>query len=134
MLANVVAESAGRVLACQLYRMTDDAGMKDMLRFLVARDTMHQNQWLAAWEELGGPAAHPIPSDFSQEDELQEVSYTFMTLGARTMSRSLRAAGAADGPMDGQGTFETERMRPRGEKPNLGKAADNSAVQVEQAR
>src|SRR3954462_9709719 len=54
MLANVTAESTGRMLACQLYRMTDDAGMKDMLSFLIARDTMHQNQFLAVWEELGG--------------------------------------------------------------------------------
>ena len=41
--------------------MTDDPGMKDMLRFLIARDTMHQEQWLAVLEELGGPAepSHP---------------------------------------------------------------------------
>lgn len=37
MLSNVAAESTGRMLACQLYRMTDDPGMKDMLSFLIAR-------------------------------------------------------------------------------------------------
>lgn len=42
MYANVAAESTGRVLACRFYEMTDDAGMKDMLSFLIARDTMHQ--------------------------------------------------------------------------------------------
>ncbi len=52
MLANVTAESTGQMLACQLYKMTDDSGMKKMLSFLIARDTMHQNQWLAAWRNL----------------------------------------------------------------------------------
>ncbi|RYZ54068.1 MAG: catalase, partial [Chitinophagaceae bacterium] len=47
MHANVMAEATGRVLATRLYEMTDDRGMKDMLAFLIARDTMHQNQWMA---------------------------------------------------------------------------------------
>lgn len=32
--------------------MTSDHGVRDMLSFLIARDTMHQNQWLAAIAEL----------------------------------------------------------------------------------
>ena len=32
--------------------MTDDNGVKNMLRFNLARDTMHQNLWLKAIEEL----------------------------------------------------------------------------------
>ena len=43
MTANVAAESTGRTLAVRLYNMTSDAGMKDMLQYLIARDTMHQN-------------------------------------------------------------------------------------------
>jgi Mn-containing catalase len=134
MLANVVAESTGRMLACQLWRMTDDPGMKDMLSFLVARDTMHQNQWLAAWEELGGTEAHPIPSNFPQEEELQDLNYTFLTFGAS--GDVPRPEGRwSEGPsMDGKGIFRTERMEPRGEKPDLGKAAENSAAQKEQVR
>ena len=54
MTANIAAESTGRTLAVRLYNMTDDPGMKDMLQYLIARDTMHQNQWMAALEELGG--------------------------------------------------------------------------------
>lgn len=53
MYANVMAESTGQLLATRLYELTDDASMKDMLSFLIARDTMHQNQWLAVLEELG---------------------------------------------------------------------------------
>ncbi|MBB4683976.1 Mn-containing catalase [Amycolatopsis jiangsuensis] len=32
--------------------MTDDPGVKEMLKFNLARDTVHQKQWLAAIEEL----------------------------------------------------------------------------------
>jgi Mn-containing catalase len=51
--ANVAAEAIGRTLAARLRDWTDDPGMKDMLSFLIARDTMHQQQWLAAIEQLG---------------------------------------------------------------------------------
>lgn len=44
MTANVIAESTGRLLATRLYNLTNDPGMKEMLAFLIARDTMHQNQ------------------------------------------------------------------------------------------
>ena len=54
MLANATAEAGGRVLASRLYNWTDDHGMKDFLSFLIARDTYHQQQWLAVIEELGG--------------------------------------------------------------------------------
>jgi Mn-containing catalase len=54
MLANATAEATGRTLACRLFAATDDPGMKDMWRLLIARDTMHQQQWLAVIEELGG--------------------------------------------------------------------------------
>jgi len=79
MTANVAAESTGRVLATRLYTMTNDPGMKDMLSYLIARDTMHQNQWMAALEELGGPTGvFPIPNSFPQEQEKQEFSYAYL--------------------------------------------------------
>src|SRR5215218_8719601 len=45
---NVTAESQGRLQVTRLFSLTDDRGVRDMLRFMIARDTMHQNQWLAA--------------------------------------------------------------------------------------
>lgn len=64
------AEATGRVLACRLYNMTADAGMKEMLKPLIARDTMHQQQWLAVLEELGGyKGTLPIPNSFPQSEE-----------------------------------------------------------------
>lgn len=54
--------------------------MKDMLPFLIARETMHQNQWLAVIEELGGlDVAHPIPNSFPQEQENQQFNYSFVS-------------------------------------------------------
>ena len=77
MYANVMAESTGRLLATRLYEMTDDPGMKDMLSYLIARDTMHQNQWHAALESLGDHV--PVPASFPQEKENEDVDYTFMS-------------------------------------------------------
>jgi Mn-containing catalase len=82
MYSNVAAEATGRVLACRLYEMTDDPGMKDMLSFLIARDTMHQQQWLAVIEELGGDTGTlPIPNSFPQTQEQQDYSYAFFSTG-----------------------------------------------------
>ena len=75
--ANVMAESTGRTLATRLWEYTDDPGMKDMLSYLIARDTMHQNQWLEALETLDDPV--PVPASFPQEQENQEFNYTFMS-------------------------------------------------------
>jgi Mn-containing catalase len=75
MRANVAAEAIGRTLAARLYEATDDAGMKDMWRFLIARDTMHQQQWLAVLEELEDPAN--APGDFENEGEFAEIAYGF---------------------------------------------------------
>ncbi|MFL5134914.1 MAG: manganese catalase family protein, partial [Microvirga sp.] len=41
---NVTAESQGRLQVTRLYALTEDQGVRDMLRFMIARDTMHQNQ------------------------------------------------------------------------------------------
>ena len=77
MYANISAEATGRLLAVRLYEMTDDPGMKDMLSYLIARDTMHQNQWHAVLEELGETL--PVPASFPQEKENQDFNYEFMS-------------------------------------------------------
>ncbi|MCB8983145.1 MAG: manganese catalase family protein [Ardenticatenaceae bacterium] len=132
MLANVVAESTGRMLACQLYRMTDDPGMKDMLSYLIARDTMHQNQWLAAWEELGGPKNHPIPNNFPQTAENQDFNYTFMTFGKDNSVPQPQGRWSEDHSFDGRSDFSMIHMEPQGTIPDLGAASPKSAVQKAQ--
>ena len=132
MMANVTAESGGRVLASRLYNMTDDAGMKDMLSFLIARDTMHQQQWMAVIEELGGlEATMPIPNSTPEAHEATEHSYYFLNT---SLDEPTPEGRWASGPsLDGRAEFSVvERAEPMGQKPDLGKAAPNSGAQKEQ--
>ncbi len=102
---NVTAESQGRLQVARLYNMTEDKGVRDMLAFLIARDTMHQNQWLAAIAELeaDGLESTPVPSSFPQELEKGEVAYQFLNCSDGTESQEGRwASGPAP---DGRGTF-----------------------------
>ncbi len=119
MYSNVAAEATGRALACRLFDMTDDPGMKDMLRFLIARDTMHQQQWLAVIEELGGhPGTLPIPNSFPQSEELQDVSYVFLATGVEGVAPP--EGRWTQGPsLDGKGTFELRVNKPLGQEPVL---------------
>ncbi|WP_230531003.1 manganese catalase family protein [Microvirga roseola] len=102
---NVTAESQGRLQVCRLYNMTQDPGVRDMLSFLIARDTMHQNQWLAAIKELeeDGLEMTPVPSNFPQEREFSEAAYQFMNFSEGTESAKGRWA---NGPSpDGKATL-----------------------------
>ena len=117
----VAPESQGRLQAARLYNMTDDPGVKDMLSYLIARDTMHQNQWIAAIAELeeDGLEMHPCPSNFPQDLEKSDVTGLFLNHSEGTES----AAGRwAHGPRpDGQGSFEfVETPQPWGPEPELG--------------
>ncbi len=59
--SNLHAESQGRLQAVRMYEMSDDAGVKDTLSFMIARDTMHQNLWLAAIEDLESSGMETTP-------------------------------------------------------------------------
>jgi Mn-containing catalase len=103
---NVTAESQSRLQAARLYQLTEDAGVRDMLSFLIARDHMHQNQWLAAIEELekDGLEETPVPANSPFEQEMSEVAYRFMNFSEDEESRQGRWA---QGPApDGKGEFE----------------------------
>jgi Mn-containing catalase len=104
MRANVAAEAVGRTLATRLLELTDDPGMIDMLRFLIARDTMHQQQWLSVLEELPQDEALNAPGDFENEGEHARHAYEFMDhLGDRDVDP---AARFASGPsLDGKSEF-----------------------------
>ena len=132
MYCNVAAESTGRVLAVRLYEATTDPGMKDMLSFLIARDTMHQQQWLAVVEELGGlHGALPIPNSFDQKQEKTEFSYAFF--GTEAHGTPPQPGRFTNGPsLDGKGQFSVFKNRPLGQEPVLGPARPDSGAQSEQ--
>jgi len=103
--ANANAEMQGRVQAARMYHMTDDRGVKDLLKFLIARDTMHQNQWLAAIEELkaDGLEQLPVPSNFPQSEENTDVNYTYKNFSdGQHASEGRWASGPTP---DGNGEF-----------------------------
>ena len=103
--ANANAEMQGRLQVARLYHMTDDKGVKDMLSFLIARDTMHQNQWIAAAREIQeeGIELLPVPSNFPESQQLGEVAYQYQNFS----DGAAAAEGTwASGPSpDGKGTF-----------------------------
>ena len=118
---NVTAESQGRLQAGRLYNMTDDPGVKDMLAYLITRDTMHQNQWLAAIAELEaeGFDETPVPKGIPESIQKQEFAYRFLNHSESTESGEGRWA---KGPsMDGKGEFEYVANPPAlGPAPELG--------------
>jgi len=132
MLANATAEATGRTLACRLFGMTEDSGMKEMWRFLIARDTMHQQQWLAVLEELGGLNAQlPIPNSFPQSEENGEFSYTFFSTGidGATPPSGRFTEGAS---LDGKGEFTIIKAQPLGQEPVLAPPVEGAFAQKEQ--
>ncbi len=132
MYCNVAAEATGRVLAVRLYHAAHDQGMKDMLSFMIARDTMHQQQWLAVIEELGGGAGTlPIPNSFPQEKELGEHAYDFFDTGLAG-SEAPQGRWTHGQAMDGKGAFSVFKNVPLGEAPDLGPARPDSGAEKQQ--
>jgi Mn-containing catalase len=117
MRANVAAESIGRSLAARLREMTDDPGMKDLLSFLIARDTMHQQQWLAAIEDAGD-TFNNAPNDVLDEGDYQRYAYSFFGHAEEPMPPDARWLSGAS--LDGRGQFTFADPAPRlGEEPEL---------------
>lgn len=104
--ANLNGEIQGRLQVARLYNMTDDTGVRDMLAFMIARDTMHQNQWLAAIEELkaDGLGSYPVPNTFPMQREDTRVSYQFWNMSQGAESQAGRWAHGRT--PDGKGSFE----------------------------
>src|SRR3954471_14819505 len=103
--ANANAEMQGRIQVARLYHMTDDHGVRDLLSFLLARDTMHQNMWLAPAAELmeEGAESMPVPSNFPQGKEHTEVSYQYLNFSdGQAASEGTWAKGPTP---DGHGEF-----------------------------
>lgn len=115
--SNLHAESQGLIQAVRLYEMTDDPGVKDHLSFMIARDTMHQNQWLAAIEDLQseGLGETVVPSA-AYKYAKPEFSYQFWNHSQGEESAQGRWA---QGPsMDGKGEFQyVANPQPLGPQP-----------------
>ncbi|MFN3932760.1 MAG: manganese catalase family protein [Brevundimonas sp.] len=132
MTANVAAEATGRALAGRLWNMTDDPGMKDMLAYLIARDTFHQNQFMAVIEDMGGLEANmPIPNSLPPESQNDEFAY--VTLGFnRDGSPPPEGRWSQGVSIDGKGEFSARPMEPLGQEPDLAPPRPDSGAQMQQ--
>jgi len=119
--ANLNAETNGRLQAVRIWEMTQDPGVKDMLGFLIARDAMHQRQWLAAIAELEADGLEEMvaPGTFPESQQPQAPAFQFIDLSQGGNARDGRwAKGPAP---DGKGQFDyVADPAPQGDIPQLG--------------
>ncbi|MCU1424268.1 MAG: manganese catalase [Microbacteriaceae bacterium] len=103
--ANANAEMQGRVQAARLYHMTDDHGVRDLLSFLLARDTMHQNQWIQAAAEVRaeGAEALPVPRNVPISKEHRAGSYQYINFSDG--AAAAEGTWASGNTPDGKGEF-----------------------------
>lgn len=95
---NVVRESQARVQVTRNYMMTDDKGVRDMLSYLMARETQHQLQFLQACDELEekyGPVVPHGTEDLQKQGE--EFTHTLYNFSEGEASSYLDGKTARDG-------------------------------------
>jgi Mn-containing catalase len=117
---NVAAEAQGRLQTARLYNMTDDPGVRDMLKFNLARDTAHQNMWLAAIEELQEDGLEgPIVPSALFDEENQEHAGTIWHLSDGPAGPEGRWASgpAPDGMHEFQYLMEPQALGEKGTAP-----------------
>jgi Mn-containing catalase len=103
--SNLNAESQGLIQAVRLYEMSNDPGVTDHLSFMIARDTMHQNQWLAAIEDLQSEGFEDtVVPNIAYQYGKNEYAYQFWNHSDGTDSAEGRWAKGRS--MDGKGEFE----------------------------
>ncbi len=114
---NATAEMQGRLQVARLFHMTDDQGVKQMIRFLLTRDHMHQMQWLSAIEELkaDGLDGLPVPEAFPLEEEFDEFARTFIQ--ASDGEDAVMGSWASGPAPDGRGDFRSAVIAAQGGVP-----------------
>jgi Mn-containing catalase len=111
--ANAAAEAPGRVQTARLYNMTDDPGVRNMLRFNLARDTPHQNLWLKAVEELqadGLESAVAPNAPFDEEYAEHATSVWHLSDGTAEDKGSWAAGPQPDGTHEFGYLFDPEPL------------------------
>ena len=134
MFANATGEATNACVLGRLHAMTDDPGMKQMLGFLMSRDVMHQQQWLAVIEELGGfKGALPVPNSFDHSQELTQLSHTFFSTAMDGIEPP-QGRWTSGPSLDGKGEYRVERLRPMGEEPQLAPPIPQAFAQQKEMR
>ncbi|MTE17771.1 catalase [Streptomyces sp. TRM43335] len=114
--ANVAAEAQSRLQTARLYNMTDDPGVRDMLKFNLARDTYHQNLWLAAIEQLREDALEDVvvPGGLADEEHREHAATLWHLSDGEAAAAGLWASGPTP---DGEHEFSVlADARPLGDE------------------
>ena len=132
MFANVAGEVANACVNARLRAMTDDPGMKRMLSYLIARDTMHSQHWLGVIEEMGGLRnVLPVPNSFPHGQEKTEFRHTFFSTAVDDAAPP--EGRWSRGPsLDGEGEYRVAKLKPMGEEPQLGPPIPEAYAQTEE--
>lgn len=119
MRMNVTAESQGRLQVARLYEMTEDKGLRDMLGFLLARDTQHQLQWIEAIKELEEKEGVVAPGTVPKEYEVEGLSHKLYNFSEGEESKEVVEDKTAHDGEDFEYVSEPEAMA---DKPKLTQA------------
>jgi Mn-containing catalase len=119
---NATAEMQGRLQVARLWNMTEDPGVKDTLRFLLARDHYHQQQWLRAIQDLEAEGLDklPVPDafDVDQESPVRDAAYQFIDCSDGDQAGA--GSWVDTEALDGSGrTLSYVKGTPSGDKPIL---------------
>lgn len=95
---NVVYESQDRLQVSRNFLQTEDKGVRDMLSYLMARETQHQLQFLKACEELEEKYG-PVVSHATQylQKQGKEFTHTLYNFSEGEASQALEEETARDG-------------------------------------
>lgn len=115
--SNVHAEAQSRLQTSRLYNMTDDSGVREMLKFNLARDTYHQQQWLMGIEQLKADGLAETIEHSNAEEENSEHAVTLWDLSEGT--DSAQGAWATGTSIDGRPFVHLADPQPLGEVPVL---------------
>lgn len=116
MRMNVTAESQGRLQVARLYEMTDDKGVRDLLGFLLARDTQHQLQWIQAIKELEEKEGIVVPGQVPKEYEVEGQGHVLYNFSEGQDSKKVVDGKTA---ADGEKFKYEDKPEAMGEKPKL---------------
>ena len=111
--SNVSAEAQSRLQTSRLYNMTDDSGVRAMLKFNLARDTYHQQQWLLAIEQLKEDGLADDIEHSNAEEEDAEQSRTFWDLSEG--AESAQGRWATGQTIDGRQIIHLPDAQPLGD-------------------
>lgn len=93
---NVVRESNARLQVTRNYYSTKDKGVRDMLAYLMARETQHQLQFLKAADELEAKYGPVVPHG-TQELQHNKYAHTLYNFSEGEASSALEGQTARDG-------------------------------------